>query len=84
MGNPGQELKREMQDFMKEILAHAELMSPSDEAFKMFRKVVLDKGNNLIRRFNDTLAENRVRMPITFDQLREMKRERDAKRPDRG
>lgn len=70
MNNPGLKLKRSLEQYMERILNQAELMAPSELAFKKFRKTVLDSGNDLIREFNEEMTKHRVRFPISRKDLK--------------
>ena len=69
MNNPGAKLKIEMNNFMGDVIKLAYDMAPDEFAYRRFRKQVLDKGNQLIRDFNEELAASKVGIRVSREEL---------------
>ena len=74
MDNPGAKLKLVVDDFMGEVIKAGYEMAADEFAYRRFRKLVLDQGNQLIRDFNTELATHKVHFKVTKEQVKDAAR----------
>ncbi len=68
--HPGARLKQRLNEFMGEIIKEAADVAPNEFVYKRFRKKVLDQGNQLLRDFNEELAQASVHYKVDPKTLR--------------